>query len=94
MPVDEEDFIPACSEQVAEFGDRGSADAIAGLLEGEAVHARVEAFGSVAGLPAGYRVLVDPRQLHRARWVLRDSDFSEQELSYLATGEFGDGSEE
>ena len=87
---DEDDFIPGCSEKVAEFTDRGSADAVAGLLEGERVHTRIEPFGSVAGLPAGYRVLVDPRQLHRARWVLQDSEFSDRELAYLATGKIDD----
>jgi hypothetical protein len=39
-------------------------------------------------------VLVDPRQLHRARWVLRVDEFSESELRYLATGDIGDNTDE
>ena len=84
---DETDFGPTCSEPVAEFSDRGSADAIAGILEGENLHTKVEPVGSVAGLPSRYRVLVDPRQAHRARWVLRENEISESELTFLATGE-------
>ena len=65
--------------------------AIAGILEDEKVHTKVEAYGSLtAGVPAGYRVLVDPRQLHRALWVLRESDLTDRELCYLATGRLGD----
>jgi hypothetical protein len=80
------DFLSQCSDPIAEYSDRGSADAIAGILNGEGVHTEVEAHGLVAGLPAGYRILVDPRQLHRARWVLRESNLTDGELAYLATG--------
>jgi hypothetical protein len=83
-------FVPCCSDQVADFADRGSADAIAGILEGEQVHTKVEAYGSLAGIPAGYRVLVDPRQLHRALWILQESDLTDRELTYLATGQLDD----
>jgi hypothetical protein len=88
------DFVPQCSELIGQFSDRGSADAIAGILQGEGVHSTVEPHGLLAGVSAGYRVLVDPRQLHRARWVLRESDLSDGELSFLATGELGPGSNE
>ena len=91
--VDEDDFIPACSEPVAEFNDRGSADAIAGLLEGENVHTKIQPIGMASGAPRKYRILVDRRQLHRARWFLDDNEISEGELTYLATGELGDDSE-
>ena len=88
------EFVPQCSAPIGEFSDRGSADAIAGILQGEGVHSNVEPHGLLAGIAAGYRVLVDPRQLHRARWVLRESDLTEGELSFLATGELGPGSNE
>jgi len=81
-------FAPHCSELVGEFADRGSADAIAGILEGENVHTKVEPYGSAAGIPFRWRVLVDPREVHRARWILQESDLTDRELSYLATGQF------
>jgi hypothetical protein len=87
------DFVPGCSEPVAEFTDLGSADAIAGLLAGQGIHTKVEPFRHMAGLPRAFRVLVDPRQLHRARWFLENNDISENELIYLATGKLPNESE-
>jgi hypothetical protein len=86
---DQDDFVPTCSEPIAEFSDRGSADAIAGILEGENVRTKVEPAGFPTYVPSSYRVLVDPRQAHRARWILQETEISESELSYLATGELG-----
>ena len=91
---DEDEFQPVFSEQVAEFSDLGSADAISGLLEGEKVRAKVQQVGSLAALPDRYQVFVDARQAHRARWILRDSDLTDGELAYLATGQLGDKSED
>ena len=93
MKYEEGDFVPGCSEPVAEFADRGSADAIAGLLSGHSIHTKVEPVGHLAGLPCAFRVLVDPRQLHRARWFLDNNDISENELIYLATGELANDPE-
>jgi hypothetical protein len=93
IEYEEGDFVPGCSEPIAEFTDLGSADAIAGLLAGQRIHAKVEPAGHVAGLPSIFRVLVDPRQLHRARWFLEHNDISENELIYLATGKLGSESE-
>ena len=87
--VDEEDFVPSCTETVAEFNDLGSADAIAGLLKGDGVHTKVKPTGMASGAPRKYLVLVDPTQLHRARWFLENNEISEAELTYLATGELG-----
>jgi len=86
---DEDKFIPDFSEIVAEFDDLTSADVAAALLENESVRAIVGPFRSISGAPATFQVLVDPRQLHRARWVLQESDLSDAELTYLATGELG-----
>jgi hypothetical protein len=41
----------------------------------------VRAWGPGANVPAAGAA-------HRARWILRDSDLTERELCYLATGEF------
>jgi hypothetical protein len=84
------EFTPCFLDQVATFADRGSADAIAGILEGERVRTKVEAYGLLAGTAAGYRVLVDPRQLRRALWILQQGDLTDGELSYLATGQLGE----
>ena len=77
------------SEVVAEYSDRGSADAIAGILEGEGVRTKVVPANFVAGMPSIYRVLVGANQAHRARWVLEGEDFSDSELNFLATGKLG-----
>ena len=71
---------------IAEFADRGSADAIAALLRAEDVRASIEPSGLLAGLSSTYKVLVSERVAHRARWILKESEFSESELAFLATG--------
>ncbi len=72
------------------FSDRGSAEALAAVLGSEGVPARVESSELVAGIEARYRVLVPSSLVHRARWVLADSDLTDSELDYLATGELSD----
>jgi hypothetical protein len=90
---EEDDFIPDFSEVVASYTDLGSADAIAGVLQGESVHAKVKPVRSPNGPPTAYHVCVDSRQLHRARWILQDPDLTEAELTYLATGKLGEQTE-
>jgi hypothetical protein len=87
------DFVPGCSERIAEFTDLGSADAIAGLVSGQSIHAKVEPVRHVAGLPCAFRLLVDPTQLQRARWFPENNDVSENEPTQLATGKPGSESE-
>lgn len=72
------------------FSDRGSAEALAAVLHSEGVPARVESSELIAGIEARYRVLVPSSLVHRARWVLADSDLTDSELDYLATGELSD----
>jgi hypothetical protein len=72
------------------FSDRGSAEALVAVLGSEGVPARVESSELVAGIEARYRVLVPSSLVHRARWVLADSDLTESELDYLATGKLSD----
>jgi hypothetical protein len=38
------------------------------------------------GIPSEYLVLVAPSKLHRARFILSETDLTERELAYLATG--------
>ena len=89
LVYEEGEFIATCREPVTEVADLGSAQLIKGLLEAEDIVARIEPVGLVAGFPRAYRVLVDSRQAHRARWVLQPSDVTEGELAFLATGKLG-----
>lgn len=72
------------------FSDRGSAEALAALLDAEGVPARVESSNLVAAIETRHRVLVPSSLLHRAKWVLADSDLTDSELDYLATGKLSD----
>jgi len=72
------------------FADRGSAQAFVALLESADVPTWLRAGALVAGVETNFCLLVPRKLAHRARWVLADSDFSEAELRYLATGELGE----
>lgn len=72
------------------FSDRGSAEVLAAVLDSEDVPARVESSKLVAGIESQYCVLVPASLAHRANWVLADSDLTDSELDYLATGELSD----
>jgi hypothetical protein len=76
---------------VATFGDPISAEALAGRLASEEVPCRIVSNETLPGLATAFAVLVPAELLHRAQWVLKQADFSEQELTYLATGELPDG---
>ena len=87
---DEDELRPLFTEQIGEFANLGSADLVSGVLEGEGFRAKVKPRGLAGGIPTRYLVFVDPRQLHRAKWILRESDLTEAELAYLATGRLGE----
>ena len=72
------------------FADRGSAEALAVVLDSEGVPARVESSKLVAGVETRHCVLVPKSLVHRAKWVLADTDLSDSELDYLATGKLSD----
>jgi hypothetical protein len=72
------------------FSDRGSAEALAAVLESEGVPARVTSSRLVAGIETRHCVLVPSSLVHRANWVLADSDLTDSELDYLATGKLSD----
>jgi hypothetical protein len=72
------------------FSDRGSAEVLVVVLGSEGVPARVESSNLVAGIESRYCVLVPTSLVHRANWVLADSDLTDAELDYLATGELSD----
>ena len=77
-------------EAFKEFKDIGSAQVVSQYLESEGVPAHVQESGLDSGVIASYLVFVSAELAHRARWVLAQSDFTESELGYLATGKLSD----
>lgn len=81
--MEEEDpWIP-----LLEFGSRGSAEAVAAVLQAEQIPTHVASGRLVAGIEAQFVLSVPQSLAHRARWLLEQSDFTEDELAFLATGE-------
>lgn len=77
---------------IATFGDRLSAEALAGLLESERLPCYIDSNEIVPGLGSEFIVLVPAEFVHRANWIRRQvAQVSEQELTYLATGQLPDG---
>ena len=72
------------------FSDRGSAEALVVVLDSEDVPARIESSELVAGIETRHCVMVPSSLVHRAKWVLADSDLTDSELDYLATGKLSD----
>jgi len=77
---------------VVSYTDRISAEAVLGLLAGEQLPCVIASAEHVPGLASDYSVRVPSRLLHRARWILAQSQVSDAELNYLATGELPDAS--
>lgn len=78
---------------VARFADPISAEALYGRLSSEDLPCRVVSDESLPGLATAFAVVVPAELLHKAQWVLKQANFSDEELTYLATGELptGDG---
>jgi hypothetical protein len=60
----------------------------------EQVPCRVASNETLPGLATEFAVLVPVELLHRAQWILQQTNFSEEELTYLATGELPDGNDD
>jgi hypothetical protein len=72
---------------LAEYGSLPAAEVDAACLRSEGLAARV---WNVAALPtdvAGYRVVVEARDLEKACWLLKFPPVSGAELAFLATGQ-------
>jgi hypothetical protein len=69
------------------LSDVPSAQAFAAVLSAEGIGVRVDTAASVLGQAAPCRIYVDTTQLRQARWALSQRSFSDDELTYLATGE-------
>jgi hypothetical protein len=72
---------------VARFPDSLSAEPLAGLLQSEGLACQIVRNETLPGLVTDVAVLVPTTMLHRAQGILSQSRVSDEELSYLATGE-------
>ena len=72
---------------VATFGDRISAQALVGLLDSEKLPCRLISNEPLPGLGTQFAVLVPQELLRQATRLREEVRVSEQELTYLATGE-------
>jgi hypothetical protein len=73
-----------------EFDSRATAEVIRGLLEAESVDCAIDPARLELGIPAKFRLSVPRSKLHRARWIIGQSDLSERELEFVATGTWQD----
>ena len=77
------------------FADAASATAVAAYFEQNGVPSRVEAGSPNVDLSPVAYVLVQGQLAHRARWLwAQQSDITESELQFLATGKLDDGPEQ
>jgi hypothetical protein len=70
----------------ATFTDFASAHVLAERLKGESVPAEVIGGTSLFGEIQRFDVYVPPELAHRARWVISQAQFTDEELTYLAVG--------
>ncbi|HTC50656.1 MAG TPA: hypothetical protein VK700_01825 [Steroidobacteraceae bacterium] len=75
---------------VAKFGDPISAQALFGLLEAWNLPCYFASNGAVPGLGTEFAILVPTEFLARAQRIREQSQVSEEELTFLATGELPD----
>ena len=61
-----------------------------GFLEAEGVRSKIDPAVIETGIPAKFQLSVLRSKLHRARWILSESDLTDRELDFLATGKWKD----
>jgi hypothetical protein len=71
--------------EFAAYADAASAAVVAGLLRSEGVPVNVASDEPMPGLIRGFRVMVPAEMLHRARWVVSNASFTDEELAFFAT---------
>jgi hypothetical protein len=69
------------------ISDVPSAHAIADVLAADGIDVRVDSDASVLGQAAPCRIYVESSQIRQARWALSQRSFSDEELTFLSTGE-------
>jgi len=73
-------------DTAAEVSDTLSAHALAGLFASEGVPARIQSDTELLGVVRRCRILVPARLINRAKCVLWQSRFTEEELASIAAG--------
>ena len=73
-------------KEFASYSDTASAEVVAGLLRSEGVPVQVSTDQPIPGLVESVRLFVPADLVHRAKWVASQSQLTEAELSFLATG--------
>ena len=76
---------------VATFPDVPSAHAMAALFRAEGVPAEVVSDTSLLGEARRCEIRVPSELAHRARWLMSQAQFTDAELTFLATGELDGG---
>jgi hypothetical protein len=69
-----------------EFDSQVTAQVIRTLLELEDIDCAIDPARLELGIPAKFRLSIPKSKLHRARWIIEQSDLSARELEFLATG--------
>ena len=69
------------------YSEAASAEIMAGLLRSEGMLVEVVGDEPIPGLAGGFRVLVPAELLHRARWIVSNAAFTDEELELFATGQ-------
>lgn len=77
--------------QVSSSGDEASAETLACMLRTEGVPATVRVISPVPGVIEEVQVRVPVSLAHRAKWLIKASKVSDEELRFAATGELGEG---
>lgn len=71
-------------DKFEDFGDRASAEVLAGRLRLDGVPSHIERISPLPGLDDRFRLMIPEHLAHRARRILASTDATE--LAYVATG--------
>lgn len=63
-----------------------AARVLADALLAQGVFCRVVTDSTLLGQAMPCRIMVDATLLHRAQWLMKQGEFTDEELSFLATG--------
>jgi hypothetical protein len=66
--------------------DLPSAHALVEILMAQGITSHVVPDSTLLGEALPCRVVVDAAQAHRAKWVMSEGQFTDEELTFLATG--------
>lgn len=73
-------------KEFAVYADSASAQVAATLLTTEGVPTKIVSDEPVPGVINSVRVMVPLDMVHRARWIVSNASFTDEELAYFATG--------